>query len=89
MPIYEFRCAPCGIFFSEIRPFARSGEPADCPACALPTSERTPPAFAVRGSVSRSPGSLAEQLAGRGVMKPAGDGTSGILGHTCHAGCGC
>lgn len=90
MPIYEYRCQHCEILFSEIRPLAESDAPADCPACATPTSLRTPPSFFVRGSSgSRSPRSPAEQLAGRGVMKPAGDGTTGILGHKCHPGCGC
>lgn len=90
MPIYEYRCPACEILFSEIRPLAESDAPADCPACARPTSLRTPPSFFVRGaSGSRSPRSLAEQLAGRGAMKPAGDGTTGILGHKCHPGCGC
>ncbi len=90
MPIYEFSCPECGIVFSEIRRFSESGNPADCPACSKPTSLRTPPSFMVRGAPeSRSPRSLAEQLAGRGAQKPAGDGTTGILGHKCHPGCGC
>lgn len=90
MPIYEYRCTPCDLLFSEIRPFSACEEPADCPVCAVPTSQKTPPSFFVRGATSsRSPRSLAEQLAGKGVMKPKGDGTTGILGHKCHPGCGC
>jgi putative FmdB family regulatory protein len=90
MPIYEYHCPACAIEFSEIRRFAERGDPAVCPACSRPTSSRTPPSFMVRGaSGSRAPRSLAEQLAGRGARKPAGDGTTGILGHKCHPGCGC
>lgn len=90
MPIYEYRCTPCESLFSEIRSVADRDRPAPCPACLEPTVERTPPSFFVRASSgSRSPRSLSEQLAGRGAMKPAGDGTTGILGHKCHSGCGC
>jgi putative FmdB family regulatory protein len=90
MPIYEYRCSPCDVRFSEIRPVSEYEDPAACPICAEPNSQKTPPAFFVRGSsVSRSPRSLSEQLAGRGAMKPKGDGTTGILGHKCHSGCGC
>jgi putative FmdB family regulatory protein len=32
VPTYEFRCRTCGATFTEQRPMARSGEPADCPA---------------------------------------------------------
>ncbi|MDB5049895.1 MAG: Zinc ribbon domain [Fibrobacteres bacterium] len=90
MPIYEYLCRPCETPFSEIRSIADRDEPAPCPACSVPTATRTPPSFFVRGSSgSNRPRSLAEQLAGRGVMKPAGDGSTGILGHKCHSGCGC
>jgi putative FmdB family regulatory protein len=90
MPIYEYVCRPCRSTFEEIRSISECETPIPCPSCALPTALQTPPAFFVRGStVSRSPRSLAEQLAGRGAMKPAGDGSTGILGHKCHADCGC
>ena len=90
MPLYEYVCRPCRSVFEEIRSVAECDIPVPCPRCATPTSLQTPPSFYVRGSsVSRGPRSLAEQLAGRGVMKPAGDGSTGILGHKCHEGCGC
>ncbi|HKP96727.1 MAG TPA: zinc ribbon domain-containing protein [Fibrobacteria bacterium] len=90
MPIYEYVCRPCGSTFEEIRRVAECDVPVPCPGCAAPTATQTPPSFFVRGSAgSRSPRSLAEQLAGKGAMKPAGDGSTGILGHKCHGGCGC
>jgi putative FmdB family regulatory protein len=33
MPIYEFYCKKCLKKFELLRPFSRSGEPADCPIC--------------------------------------------------------
>jgi len=33
MPIYEFYCNKCRQKFEMLRPFSRSGEPADCPKC--------------------------------------------------------
>jgi putative FmdB family regulatory protein len=90
MPIYEYLCLPCGSAFDEIRSVSDRDEPIPCPACSTPTLTRSPPSFSVRGSVSApGPRSLAEQLAGKGAMKPAGDGSTGILGHKCHSGCGC
>lgn len=90
MPIYEYLCRPCETAFDEIRSVADRDEPVPCPDCATLTATRTPPSFFVRGSsASRSPRSLAEQLAGKGAMKPAGDGSTGILGHKCHSNCGC
>ena len=90
MPLYEYICRPCATVFEEIRSVADCESPVACPDCATLTSARTPPSFFVRGSgASRSPRSLAEQLAGKGAMKPAGDGSTGILGHKCHSGCGC
>jgi putative FmdB family regulatory protein len=90
MPIYEYLCPPCETAFDEIRSIADRDEPIPCPECSRPTNLRTPPSFFVRGcSGSGGPRSLAEQLAGRGAMKPAGDGSTGILGHKCHSGCGC
>ncbi|MEO7425923.1 MAG: zinc ribbon domain-containing protein [Fibrobacteria bacterium] len=90
MPIYEYFCRACKNTFEEIRSVADCESPIACPECAALTALQTPPSFFVRGSVSsRSPRSLAEQLAGRGAMKPAGDGSTGILGHKCHSDCGC
>ena len=90
MPIYEYICRPCKTVFEEIRSVAECDDPIACPDCATFTATQTPPSFFVRGSTaSRRPGSLAEQLAGKGAMKPAGDGSTGILGHKCHSGCGC
>ena len=90
MPLYEYICKPCHSVFEEIRSVNDYDIPVPCPVCAIPTSAQTPPSFFVRGSVgSRRPNSYAEQLAGKGVMKPAGDGSTGILGHKCHSNCGC
>jgi putative FmdB family regulatory protein len=91
MPIYTYYCRPCESAFDEIRNFSERDDSVSCPSCATTTSSRAPTtSFFVRGSTgSNKPRSLAEQLAGRGVMKPAGDGSTGILGHKCHAGCGC
>lgn len=33
MPIYEYCCSECSLDFTELRPMARSAEPAACPAC--------------------------------------------------------
>lgn len=33
MPTYAFRCPACATHFEERRSFARSDEPATCPAC--------------------------------------------------------
>lgn len=33
MPVYLFRCPACGADFEEKRSFARSDDPAACPAC--------------------------------------------------------
>ena len=90
MPLYEYFCRACDNTFEEIRSVAECERPMACPGCEEPTATQTPPSFFVRGSsASRGPRSLAEQLAGKGAMKPAGDGSTGILGHKCHSGCGC
>jgi|GEM_PF-396330 len=89
MALYEYLCLPCNEPFTLLRKTDLRDEPAECPTCAEMTMVRTPPSFFTRVSVSSRPGSLAEQLAGKGAMKPKGDGTTGILGHKCHAGCGC
>ncbi len=91
MPIYTYLCQPCGSSFDEIRNFSEMDALASCPTCETPTRARAlPTSFLVRRSTGSSrPRSLAEQLAGKGAMKPKGDGSTGILGHKCHPGCGC
>jgi putative FmdB family regulatory protein len=89
MAIYEYLCQPCQTPFTMVRPMDRRDEPAECPLCFSTSQERTMPTFFTRISESSRPRSFAEQLAGKGVMKPKGDGTTGILGHKCHPGCGC
>lgn len=90
MPLYEYHCQPCQMPFDAIQPTHARNNPVPCPQCDTPTAMRAAPTFITRTSVRNSrPGSLAEQLAGKGVMKPKGDGTTGILGHQCGPGCGC
>lgn len=73
MPTYQFRCPDCAELFEEKRGFARSGEPAICPACQSDHTVKVigTAMFFSRGDAARA--LLEPKLATRAAV-PAGHG---------------
>ena len=38
MPIYVYECPACGYRYERIEHYSSSGEPPDCPRCAIPNA---------------------------------------------------
>lgn len=79
MAMYEYMCGYCDEPFALQRPMDSRDEPAECPVCFVMSSTRTPPTIITRTSMSSLPRSPAKRLSRKHVMKPDGDGTTGIL----------
>jgi putative FmdB family regulatory protein len=50
MPIYEYRCAECGLTFSLLRPMSQSNAEATCPHCTATNTRRLVSSFAAVGA---------------------------------------
>ncbi len=57
MPRYQFACPSCETTFEEKRSFARSDDPAACPACAALTTEKV-----IGTAMFYAPGSAAKAM---------------------------
>ena len=56
MPIYEYWCSNCGLWFEALRSMACARDPAPCPRCAQPAPRQVPTsfsAFTMRGGYPR------------------------------------
>lgn len=74
MPLYEYDCPHHGAF-DDMRPFARSSEPASCPTCGTESPRViTVPRFAGMDRGTR----IAHERNERSAHEP----------HVCHSGCG-
>jgi len=78
MPIYDYGCSQCSNYFTELRPMARSAEPAACPSCggSAPRLLGAPNLNMMRADLRQ-----AHQTNERSAHQPK------VGGHRCGAGC--
>jgi putative FmdB family regulatory protein len=78
MPIYDYSCAECSVYFTELRPMARSAEPAECPACGASAQRMI---AAPRLNTMRADVRKAHQTNERSAHQPK------VSGHRCSSSC--
>jgi len=85
MPIYEYRCAPCGTSFEQ---FVRSGhdDDAECPHCNGRKLSRQMSTFAARSASGNGASAAMEAIKGNGLGSAPGNRSGGGC---CGGGCGC
>ncbi len=70
MPLYEFKCDPCGVF-DQWRSMAESSQPADCPTCQAPARRLFSAPMLLTGSLRLSKKANPEpQLVQRSSSEP-------------------
>ena len=89
MPRYQFACPSCEATFEEKRSFARSDDPATCPACDAITTEKVigtamfyAPGSAAKALLDPKPASRAVPTAAHAGGCPCCSGRSGATGGT-------
>lgn len=70
MPIYEYRCGPCGTVFDRLRPMSRMDDEAPCPECDGETSRQISVFAAFAGS--NGDGGAIAGMGGCGGCGPSG-----------------
>lgn len=80
MPLYEYECPVCATTFTLIRDLEARFDPASCESCDAPGARRVLSAFSVRAGAVTRPQSLAQQLAGPGVVAGSSSQPSSVLG---------
>jgi putative FmdB family regulatory protein len=83
MPLYEYQCGACSTTFTLIRDLDCRHDPAACTACDEPDARRILSGFSVRVGAARGPQSLAQQLAGPGVVASSQAQANSVLGSGC------
>jgi putative FmdB family regulatory protein len=76
MPIYEYQCPKCKNKFELMRPFSKSSEPADCPAC----GKKAGRVMSACVSFSTGEGGVSKQVGGSSCST-CGGGSCGSCGH--------
>ncbi len=72
MPIYEYRCGPCGTVFDRLRPMSRMDDEAPCPECDGETSRQISVFAAFSASNGDGDGGAIAGMGGCGGCGPAG-----------------
>ncbi|MBN2537013.1 zinc ribbon domain-containing protein [candidate division WOR-3 bacterium] len=75
MPIYEYRCEPCGRTVEWLRRAGEADEPVECPDCGKPMERVFSVPGGIRMGTGRAPGTTCCGRSERCDSPPCGDGS--------------